>query len=190
MNTIAPVELKKAYRLINHGPTVLVSSRFDGVDNVMAAAWACVLDFFPSKLTVVIAKGTKTRELVEKSGFFGIQVPTVAQIKLTNEVGGNSLSDDPDKLKKAGVELFKMKDFDVPLVKGCSAWMICKVIPESHIQESYDLFVGEVIGAWSDTRVFKDGHWHYQDADPSLRSIHHIAGGNYYAIGEFLGVQT
>ena len=35
---IAPVELKKAYRLLNHGPTVLVSARHDGVDNVMAAA--------------------------------------------------------------------------------------------------------------------------------------------------------
>ena len=36
-----PVDLKKAYRLLNHGPTVLVSASHEGVDNVMAAAWAC-----------------------------------------------------------------------------------------------------------------------------------------------------
>ncbi|MBF3727834.1 flavin reductase, partial [Burkholderia pseudomallei] len=30
---IAAVDLKKAYRLINHGPTVLVSAHHDGVDN-------------------------------------------------------------------------------------------------------------------------------------------------------------
>jgi hypothetical protein len=41
---IAPVPLEKAYRLINHGPTVLVSARHGGVDDVMAAAWACALD--------------------------------------------------------------------------------------------------------------------------------------------------
>ena len=33
---IAPVDLAKSYRLINHGPTVLVSARHGGVDNVMA----------------------------------------------------------------------------------------------------------------------------------------------------------
>lgn len=39
--TITPVELSKAFRLINHGPTTLVSARYDGVDNVMAASWVC-----------------------------------------------------------------------------------------------------------------------------------------------------
>lgn len=181
---IIPVDLSKAYRLINHGPTVLVSSRHQKIDNVMAAAWACALDFSPSKLTVVIDKSTKTREMIEKSGFFGIQVPTVAQIQLTNEVGSKSLEDDPEKLKSSGAELFQMDGFDIPFVRGCSAWMACKVIPEPHVQETYDLFIGEMIGAWADTRVFKDGRWHFEDADPSLRSIHHVAGGNYYAIGE------
>ena len=37
---IAPVPLDKAYRLLNHGPTILVSARHGGVDNVKAAAWA------------------------------------------------------------------------------------------------------------------------------------------------------
>lgn len=184
-NHMAPVELNKAFRLINHGPTVLVSSRHDGVDNVMAAAWACALDYAPSKVSVVIDSATKTRELVEKSGYFGIQVPTVTQIQMTNAVGTKSLSDDPQKLKDAGVELFKMESFDIPLVTGCSAWLICKVIPEPHIQNTYDLFIGDVVAAWSDTRVFKDGHWLYETADPAFRSIHHIAGGNYYAIGEY-----
>ena len=31
--------LDKAFRLLNHGPTVLVSARHGGVSNVMAAAW-------------------------------------------------------------------------------------------------------------------------------------------------------
>jgi len=181
---IAPVALEKAFRLINHGPTVLVSSRVGKIDNVMAAAWACAMDFSPPKLTVVIDKATKTREMIEKSGYFGIQVPTVAQIQLSNQVGTLSLNDDAEKLKKAEVELFQFDGFDLPFVAGCSAWMACKVIPEPHNQETYDLFIGEVFGAWADDRVFKDGRWHFENADPSLRSIHHVAGGHYYAIGE------
>lgn len=187
---IAPVELSKSYRLINHGPTALVSARHDGVDNVMSAAWACALDYTPPKLTVVLDKATKTRELIERSGWFVIQVPTAAQVQLTHELGTRSLHDDPQKLARAGVELFELGQVDAPFVRGCAAWLACRLIPEPHNQQVYDLFIGEVVGAWSDTRVFRDGHWHYHEADPALRSLHHIAGGNFYAIGEPLSASS
>ncbi|MBI5005596.1 MAG: flavin reductase family protein [Nitrosomonadales bacterium] len=186
---ISPVELQKAYRLINHGPTVLVSARHAGVDNVMAAAWACALDFAPPKLTVVLDKSSKTRELIERSGAFVIQVPTVAQLQLTNAVGTLSLQDVPDKLEKCSVELFGLEGHELPFVAGCSAWLACKLIPEPHNQQAYDLFIAEVVGAWADARVFRDGRWHFEDADPAWRSLHHVAGGHFYAIGEPLTAQ-
>ena len=77
---------------------------------------------------------------------------------------------------------------DLPFVAGCSAWLACKVVPEPHNQQTYDLFIGEIVGAWSDTRVFKDGHWNFETADPALRSLHYIAGGHFYAIGDPLVV--
>ena len=190
MNThIAPVPLPKSHRLINHGPTVLVSARHAGVDNVMAAAWACALDYAPPKLTVVLDKTAKTRELVEKSGLFAVQVPTAAQRRLTSAVGTHSLATEPDKLAKCGVELFGIDGFDLPFVAGCSAWLACRLVPEPHNQQAYDLFIGEIVGAWSDTRVFRDGHWHFEGADPAWLSLHYIAGGHFYATGEALPVQ-
>lgn len=185
---IATVELAKAYRLLNHGPTVLVSARHAGIDDVMAAAWACALDFSPPKLTVVLDKIAATRALVENSGQFVIQIPTAGQLQLTYKVGSESLAEVPDKLARAGVELFQADDFDLPLVKGCSAWLACRLLPEPHNQQTYDLFIGEVIGAWADTRVFRDGHWLFEQADPALRSLHYVAGGHFYAIGEALDV--
>ncbi|MCI4235887.1 flavin reductase family protein [Dickeya dianthicola] len=185
-SAISPVERAKAYRLVNHGPTVLVSACHDGVEDVMAAAWCCALDFAPPKLTVVLDKATKTRELLENSGYFAIQVPTAAQLELTNQVGSISLRDNPDKLARCQVELFRTGESDVPLVAGCAAWLLCKLIPEPHNQQTYDLFIGEVIGAWADSRVFSHGHWHFEDADPKCRSLHHVAGGHYYAIGDAL----
>lgn len=187
-SNIASVVLEKAYRLINHGPTVLVSARHDGVVNVMAAAWACALDYSPPKLTVVLDKSAKTRELVEQSGRFVIQVPTAAQLALTHELGTHSLSSEPDKLMRAGAELFEIDGYDQPFVTGCSAWLACKLILEPHNQQAYDLFIGEIVGAWSDTRVFKNGHWQFEKADPALRSLHYIAGGHFYAIGDSLSV--
>jgi len=181
---IRAVELSKAYRLLNHGPTVLVSGRHDGVDDVMAAAWACALDFAPPKLTVVLDKATRTRGLVESAGSFVIQVPTAAQVQLTHDVGTRSLHDRPAKLAEAGVACFDIDGFDLPFVEGCSAWLACRLVPEPHHQNLYDLFIGEVTGAWADSRVFRDGHWHFETAPPAMRSLHYIAGGHFYAIGE------
>ncbi|MRW84372.1 flavin reductase [Pseudoduganella sp. FT26W] len=187
---IKPVELEKAYRLLNHGPTVLVSASHGGVRNVMSAAWSCALDFAPPKVTVVLDKATATRPLVEQSGFFALQVPNMAQLELTYNVGHASMTDMPDKLQKFGVELFQADGYDVPLVAGSSAWLICKVIPEPRNEQVYDLFIGEVVAAYADTRVFNNGHWEFEKADPRWRSLHYIAGGTFYAIGDEAVVKT
>ncbi|GJI97512.1 flavin reductase [Duganella caerulea] len=181
---ILPVELEKAYRLLNHGPTVLVSATHGGTVDVMAAAWSCALDFMPPKITVVLDKSTSTRGLVEQSGYFALQVPNMAQIDLTHAVGSMSLADVPDKLARCGVELFHVEGHETPLVAGCSGWLICKVVPEPHNQQTYDLFIGEVVSAWADSRVFRNGHWEFESAGPEWRSLHYIAGGTFYAIGD------
>ncbi len=181
---LAPVPLDKAYRLINHGPTVLVSARHQGVDDVMTAAWACALDFAPPRLTVVVDKSSYTRTLLEGSGRFVVQVPTVAQLAQAYAVGTRSLAIDPDKLAHTGVTCFALDGHDLPFVEGCAGWLACRLLPEPHNQSTYDLFIGEVTGAWADTRVFADGHWHFETADPRWRSLHHVAGGQFYAIGE------
>lgn len=186
---IQEVPLEKAYRLITHGPTVLVSAADQQFTDVMAAAWACALEFQPAKVTVVLDKSTKTREIIESSGYFALQVPTLKQLKMVYTLGNMSLHDAPEKLRQSGVELFKFKAQDqTPVVEGCSAWILCKLIPEPHNQQQHDLFIGEVIAAYADDRVFKNGHWHFEDAEPEWRSLHHVAGGHFYTIGEPISV--
>ena len=172
------------------GTTVLVSASHGGSSDVMAAAWSCALDFSPPKVTVVLDKATSTRALVERSGHFVLQVPNMAQLDLTYAVGSRSLADHPAKLEQCKVELFHADGLEAPLVAGCSAWLICKVIPEPHNQQTYDLFIGEVVAAFADARVFRNGHWEFETAGPDWRSLHYIAGGTFYAIGEKAVVKT
>ena len=178
-----PVPLDKAYRLLNHGPTVLVSSAHQGQRNVMAAAWSCPLDYAPPKVTVVIDKATRTRALVEGSGLFVLNVPARALAAQTVAVGTDSAKDVPDKLSKHGVQTFTVDATPVPLVQGCVAWLACRVISEPHNQQAYDLFIGEVTAAWADERVFSAGRWHFELAPDALRTLHYVAGGQFYAIG-------
>ena len=77
MTDRVPVPLAKAYRLMNHGPTVLVSSRHGDAVNMMAAAWSMPLDFQPPKVAVVLDKSTLTRRMVEASGEFALNVPSL-----------------------------------------------------------------------------------------------------------------
>ena len=51
LHHLLPVELEKSYRLLNHGPTVLVSAQDHQDTSVMTAAWACALEFSPAKVT-------------------------------------------------------------------------------------------------------------------------------------------
>ena len=179
------VPLDKAYRLINQGPTVLVSSQDQHTTGVMSAAWACALEFSPAKVTVVLDKSCKTREIIEHSGRFALQVPTLQQIDLVYALGMISQYDAPEKLRQCGVELFHFKGHaNLPVVQGCSAWLLCELIPEPHNQQQHDLFIGRVVAAYADERVFRNGHWHYQDVDPSFKSLHHVAGGHFYTIGD------
>jgi flavin reductase (DIM6/NTAB) family NADH-FMN oxidoreductase RutF len=180
----APVDLSKVTRLLNPGPTVLVSASHGGIDNVMAAAWCCALDFTPPKLTVVLDKSTYTRRLVEAEGIFGIQIPVAAQASLVHAAGSLSRTTVPDKLSQAGIHLMRFAGCDVPFVEGCAAWLACRRMPEPHNESVYDLFIAEITAAWADTRVFENGRWKFAEADPGLRTLHHVAGGHFHAIGE------
>ena len=46
-----------------------------------------------------------------------------------------------------------------------------------------DLIVGEVIAAYADVEQFLNGRWNFSD-DPQKRSIHYMAGGEFYSTGE------
>ncbi|HQO30181.1 MAG TPA: flavin reductase family protein, partial [Accumulibacter sp.] len=69
-----------------------------------------------------------------------------------------------------------------PLIAGCVAWLECRIIPEVHNQQSYDLFVAEVVAAWADERVFRDGRWHF--AKEEWRTLHYLSGDRFLVSGQ------
>lgn len=168
---------------MNHGPVVLVSSAHGDTINVMAADWATPLDFDPPKVMVVIDKATLTRQLVEASGVFALNIPSVAMAAQTLAVGTDSAHTVPTKLAQHGITTFAASQIAAPLVQGCVAWLECRVLSEPHNQGQYDLFIAEVVAAWADERVFSDGRWHFDAAPETLRTLHYVAGGQFYATG-------
>jgi hypothetical protein len=103
------IEQMKCYCMLNHGPTVIVSTQTGQVvdpsatttdsTTAMTAAWNLVLDFpnqeRGAKISVVLDKITKTRDMIVESGLFCVQIPCLRQLKMTNQLGNTMLHTDP-----------------------------------------------------------------------------------------------
>jgi flavin reductase (DIM6/NTAB) family NADH-FMN oxidoreductase RutF len=183
MQHFQPVALNHASRLVNHGPTVLVTSAHGGRRNVMAAAWSMPVEFTPPRIAVVIDKKTRTRELVAASGAFGICIPGAALVDLTYAVGSAS-GRDQDKFARHGIAARGGPVLGMPLLEeGCAAWLECRLIPEPHTEDAYDTCFGEVVAAAADARIFANGHWDFRADNTALQTIHHLGGGLFVRAG-------
>jgi len=178
-----PVNLAHASRLINHGPTVLVTSAHEGRRNIMAAAWSMPVEFTPPRIAVVIDKSTFTRELIAASGHFGVCIPGLQLAALTYAVGTAS-GRDVDKIGKFGIATRPGPVSGVPLVEeGCAAWLECRLIPERHTEDAYDTCFAEVVAAAADDRIFRNGRWQFDETNTDLQTIHHLGAGTFVRSG-------
>lgn len=182
-----PVELHHASRLINHGPTVLITSAHAGRRNVMAAAWSMPVEFTPPRIAIVVDKSTFTRELITASGHFGIWVPGAALLDLTYALGsttGRDVEGQGDKFRRFGIEAGAGPVLGLPTLEdGVAAWLECKWIPETHTESAYDTFFGEVVSAAADSRIFDNGHWNFTSDNASLHTLHHLGAGKFVVAG-------
>lgn len=183
MTTFAPIDLNHASRLLNHGPTVLVTSAHGQRRNVMAAAWSMPVEFVPPRVAVVIDKRTFTRELVAASGAFGLCIPGLALADVTFAVGSHS-GRDMDKFQRFGLSARTDPVLGLPVIEaGCAAWLVCRLIPERHTEDAYDTCFGEVLAAAADPRIFSKGRWTFDAENADLQTIHHLGGGTFVRAG-------
>ncbi|EHP1058067.1 flavin reductase-like protein [Escherichia coli] len=184
MSRFIPIELHHASRLLNHGPTVLITS-FDEQSqrrNIMALAWSMPVEFEPPRVAIVVDKSTWTRELIEHNGKFGIVIPGVAATNWTWAVGSVSGRDE-DKFNCYGIPVVKGPVLGLPLVEEkCLAWMECRLLPATSAQQKYDTLFGEVVSAAADARVFVEGRWQFDD--DKLNTLHHLGAGTFVTSGK------
>ncbi len=182
MSRFRHVELQYASRLLNHGPTILITSYDAPSDrrNVMAAAWSMPVEFAPPRVAIVVDKSTWTREIIERNGTFGIVVPGVAAASWTYAVGSVSGRDedkfnawDPGSNRSgagAAADRGEMSGMDgVPVAAGDGG-----PDPVRHP-------VREVVSAAADERAFVTGRWQFDD--DKLNTLHHLGTGNFVASG-------
>lgn len=176
----APVELHRSYRLLNHGPVVLVTAVAGGKAGIMPAAWVMPVDLAPPLVAIVLSEESHTRELIDASGELALSIPPASMIDSVHGAGQVS-GREVDKWTRFGFRPLKASRVSAPLVDGCLGWLECRVVDRS-LAKQMDLLVCEAVAAWAEDDVFRNGEWSF--TDPDRRTIHHLSGGRFFVTGE------
>ncbi len=131
-------------------PIVLVSAQYQGVKNLMTAAWSTPASFDPPLLVVNIGVTRFTHDLVMKSGEFVLNILSDEQMALA-EFCGNVSGRDTDKFKTGKIAHRPGRRVQAPVLEGCMASIECKV-RNYVLAGDHTIFVGETVAYKEDLK--------------------------------------
>lgn len=167
-----------AYRLLNPGCVVLLTSAHRDRRNVMTLAWHTPLSRRPPLVGIAVAQKHFTAELISASEEFALNIPgagLLREVFFCGRVSGR----EKDKFKETGLLLEAAKKIHPPLIAQCPAYLECGVVGRHRVGDHY-LFVGEVLAAGADPDLFA-GQW-----KESAELLHHLGGKLFYTGGRRL----
>jgi flavin reductase (DIM6/NTAB) family NADH-FMN oxidoreductase RutF len=168
------VEFSSAYRLLHPMHTVLVSCvDKTGKPNVLPLAWAMPTSRDPALVAISVAPSRYSHKLIEKTGEFVVNLPTIDIVKGTLTCGRTS-GKNRDKFAETGLTPLPAQKVKAPIIKECVAHLECKLRNKFKTGD-HTIFVGEVIAAYANRGVFTDTY----NIDEA-RMLYHL-GGNVFA---------
>jgi flavin reductase (DIM6/NTAB) family NADH-FMN oxidoreductase RutF len=145
------VPLAQAYRVTPTG-LYLISTAWEGKRNVQFAFRALGISDDPPLLLIGIQDKNFSREMIQKSGEFVLNVCSRDQLHAVDrsrDLSGRNLD---DKFVALGLETVPAHKVQAPLVAGCHANVECRVVHEFTVKGLF-LFVGEALAAHVDQEV-------------------------------------
>lgn len=162
--------LSKAYRLLEPGPVVLLTTAHKGRSNVMTMSWHTMMEFEPPLVGCVVSGRHFSFEALTAKRQCVINIPTVelaAKVVKCGNVSGRR----KDKFKAFGLTPLPAAKVEAPLIDECYANLECRVY-DTRLVNRYNFFVLEVVKAWIDP------------ACKEPRTIHHRGYGTFAVAGE------
>ncbi|MFH0932903.1 MAG: flavin reductase family protein [Nitrospirota bacterium] len=170
-NHFKSIPITNAYRLINHGPTVLITSRLEDKINIMTAAWQMPVSFSPALIAVSIDRERFSHRLILKGREFVMNIPHVGMMKEVLCCGTQS-GKDIDKFKACKLTPVNAHKVKTPLIEECLGNIECKLY-SIHEAGDHTIFVGEVVAASVKEGIFDS----YLKVDlDQAKTLHHLGG--------------
>jgi len=173
------IPLDKAYRLLNFGPTVLVTSQIDGKPNIMPVAWNMPIDFDPPKIAICIGDQSYTFQIVRKTKEFVVNIPPASIVKKVFKCGRVS-GRNVDKFNKFGLTPIPASKVSPPLIKECIGHLECKVIDDS-MAEKYNIFIARVAACSAEKGALQK---FVRIDKKEFQTLHHLTGEYFFVPGK------
>jgi flavin reductase (DIM6/NTAB) family NADH-FMN oxidoreductase RutF len=145
------VALPQAYRVTPTG-LYLISTAYQGKRNVQFAFRALGISDEPPLILIGIQDKNFSREIIQKSGEFVLNVCSVNQLHAVDKSRDLSGRNVEDKFVALELDTIPAKHVQAPLVAGCHANVECKLVNEMEVEGLY-LFVGQALAAHLDNQV-------------------------------------
>jgi len=143
--------LANAYRVTPTG-LYLISTAYQGKRNVQFAFRALGLTVDPQLLVIGIQADNFSREIIQKSGEFVVNVCSQYQLHAVDKSRDLSGRNVEDKFVALGLDTLPAKHVQAPLVAGCHANVECKLVNTMELEGLY-LFVGQALASYIDDQV-------------------------------------
>jgi flavin reductase (DIM6/NTAB) family NADH-FMN oxidoreductase RutF len=161
-------------------PVTLVGALVHGRPNFLAVAWVSRVNLNPPILAVALNKVRHTAVGVQENQTFSVNVPGADLVKETDYCGIVS----GKEVDKSGLfEVFYGELKTAPMIKRCPMCMECRLI-ETVSLPTHNLFLGDVVGAYTEERYLTDGKLDIGKVNPFLFSR---IDNSYWILGEEIG---
>jgi flavin reductase (DIM6/NTAB) family NADH-FMN oxidoreductase RutF len=161
-------------------PVTLVGAMVQGRPNFLAVAWVSRVNLTPPIVAVALNKVRHTGAGIEQHKTFSVNVPGADLVKEADYCG---LVSGREVDKSRLFEIFYGELKTAPLIKQCPMCMECR-LTEVVSLPTHNLFLGEVIGAYTEARYLTDGKLDLKKVDPFLFSR---IDNTYWTVGEEIG---
>jgi flavin reductase (DIM6/NTAB) family NADH-FMN oxidoreductase RutF len=161
-----PLELSKAFTLMEPGPVILVTTHDGKKDNIMTISWTMVMDFTPV-FAITTGQWNHSFAALRKNRECVIAIPTVDLLDKVVGIGTCS-GVDTDKFAKFELTPVQARLVRPPLIEECLANIECKVID---IVKKHNIVVLEAVAAYIDS------------ARKEKRTVHAVGNGTFIVDG-------
>jgi flavin reductase (DIM6/NTAB) family NADH-FMN oxidoreductase RutF len=159
---------------------VLVTSSYQGKDNIITLAWVSTACFDPPIAACAIRDTRYSHELIINSREFVINIPSEKIVRETDFCGQVS-GRDVDKFSECNFTKLAASQVKAPLIKECPINIECTLRETIHLG-THDLFIGEVVAVNVDEEILDKRIISYSKAAPIV-----YARGDYWTLGELKG---
>jgi flavin reductase (DIM6/NTAB) family NADH-FMN oxidoreductase RutF len=161
-------------------PCSIVGVNVEGKPNYLTVAWFSMVNFKPPYMMIALGKAHYTNSGIRENGSFSVNIPSTAQAAETDYCGiVSGKKFDKSKLFTTFYGTLKT----APMIAESPYSLECKLIQTVGLTGD-ELFIGEIVAAYSDDRYLTDGVPDLAKIDPFVLSM---TEKKYLALGKFVG---